>query len=124
MKFLANMSISPRTIAWPHAAGHDAIRLPAIGLQPAPDSEVIERALAEGRIILTMDRDYGQLLAESGQAAPSIVLFRLSHEEAAFVNQRLAEVLARHSRVLEVGAIISVDDDKIRFRLLPIIDLE
>ena len=122
MRFLANMGISPRTVEWLRSQGHDAVRLREIGLQRATDAEVTARALAEGRIVLTMDRDYGQLLAESGQCAPSVVLFRLSREQPTFVNERLAAVLARHSGALDSGAIVSVGDKTIRMRLLPILD--
>lgn len=51
---------------------------------------------------------------------PSVVLFRLSDERSEMVNRRLAEVLARCSEVLAMGAIVSVGDTTIRVRRLPL----
>ena len=96
MKFLANMGISPRTVEWLKSQGYDAIRLNEEGLQRLPDEEVLAKALAENRVLLTMDLGFGALLATSGRQAPTIVIFRLSDERSEVVNQRFNQVLQEH----------------------------
>lgn len=120
MKFLADMGISMRTVAWLRQQGHDALHLREQGLQRLPDKEIIVKARQEGRVVLTMDMDFGYLLAISGDIVPSILLFRLDNESAEVVNQRLAEVLARFGGELADGAIISVSQTAIRVRRLPV----
>jgi predicted nuclease of predicted toxin-antitoxin system len=114
------MGLSGRTVAWLRQLGHDAIHLREMGRQKATDREVMAQAADEGRVILTMDLDFGYLLSVSQQSTPSVILFRLSDERSNIVNARLSEVLACCAEALEQGAIISVDDSAIRVRRLPI----
>lgn len=120
MKFLADMGISTRTVAWLRQQGHDAVHLREERLQRLTDEEIIAKARAEQRILLTMDLDFGYLLAVSKEHVPSIVLFRLEDERSEVVNERLADVLIQCESVLETGAIISVSEAAIRVRRLPI----
>jgi predicted nuclease of predicted toxin-antitoxin system len=120
MKFLADMGISPRTVTWLKDQGHDAVRLSDEGLQRLPDADVMAKALAEKRILLTMDLGFGALLAMSRGQFPSTVIFRLSNETSKSVNGRLVEILDLFSADLESGAIISVSDETVRVRRLPL----
>ena len=120
MRFLADMGISTRTIAWLHEQGHDAVHVREQGLQRASDETIMAKAYAERRIVLTMDLDFGYLLAVSGEQRPSVILFRLSDERAEVVNEHLAAVIAQCANDLEAGAIVSVSEAAIRVRRLPI----
>ncbi len=119
MKFLANMGISTRTVTWLRQHGHDAVHLHDEGLQRATDEDIIAKARAEERIVLTMDLDFGYLLAISGEQLPSVILFRLEDESSEIVSQRLGDVIAHCTDDLEAGAIISVSETAIRVRHLP-----
>jgi predicted nuclease of predicted toxin-antitoxin system len=109
-----------RTVAWLRQRGHDAIHLREEALQRLPDEEILTKARTEKRILLTMDLDFGDLLAVSGEQLPSVILFRLADERSEVVNRRLADVLAQCMSDLEAGAIISVNEVSIRVRDLPI----
>jgi predicted nuclease of predicted toxin-antitoxin system len=114
------MGISLRTVAWLRQQEHDAVHLREEGLQRLPDEDILAKARAEERILLTMDLDFGYLLAVSGEQLPSVILFRLSDERSEVVNRRLADVLAQGETDLETGAIISVSEAVFRVRHLPI----
>jgi predicted nuclease of predicted toxin-antitoxin system len=86
----------------------------------ASDSQIVERARAESRIILTFDLDFGDVLALVVHEEPSVIIFRLSDERADAVNQRLSAVLNERSNELENGALIVVEDTRYRVRNLPI----
>ena len=120
MKWLADMGVSPRTVAWLRERGEEALHLREEGLQRAKDPAILKKARTEGRILLTMDLDFGYLLAVSGQHLPSVVLFRLADERPDSVNARLAEVLAQRGADLEAGAIVTVTENALRVRRLPI----
>lgn len=120
MRFLADMGISMHTVAWLRQQGHDAVHLREEGLQRLPDTEAMTKARSENRIVLTMDLDFGYLLAVSRASLPSVILFRLSDESSEVVNVHLAEVLSRCASDLQSGAVISVSDTAIRVRKLPI----
>jgi predicted nuclease of predicted toxin-antitoxin system len=105
MRFLADMGISGLTVAWLRGEGHDAVHLRDEGLQRLSDPEITGKARAEDRVLLTMDLDFGYLMAVSGEQLPSVVLFRLSDERAEVVNGRLAAVFAQCGSDLAAGAI-------------------
>jgi predicted nuclease of predicted toxin-antitoxin system len=90
------------------------------GLQRLPDEEIIEKARQEKRIILTHDLDFGRLIALSQSRLPSVITFRLDNMEPAQVNHYLLETLARFEEELTVGALVSVNEQAIRARALPI----
>lgn len=120
MKFLADMGISPRTVNWLKNRGYDAVHLVEEGLETLPDDEILVKARNEGRILLTVDLDFGYLLAISGEQLPSVILFRLGNERYEIIHERLAEVLSLCERDLATGVIVSVTDETYRVRRLPI----
>jgi len=120
MRFLANMGISPVTVVFLRQAGHDAVHLHEAGLDTLPDSHILDKARFEQRALLTSDLDFGDLLAASGAALPTVVVLRLRSMVPDNVNRHLAMLLAQHSTELEQGAIVSVAEDHIRVRRLPI----
>jgi predicted nuclease of predicted toxin-antitoxin system len=120
MRFLANMGISPVTVAFLPHAGHEAIHLHEEGLDNLPDSQVLQKAHLERRVLLTSDLDFGDLLAASGAALPTVVVFRLRSMVPDNVNRHVTMLLAQHSAELEAGAVVSVAEDHIRVRRLPI----
>ena len=120
MKFLADMGISPATVGWLGSRGHDAVHLHERGWDRLPDSEILEKARDEGRVLLTHDLDFGQLLALSGATSPSVIVFRLADMRPDSVNRHLELVLQHAADDLERGAIVSVREDQIRVRSLPI----
>jgi predicted nuclease of predicted toxin-antitoxin system len=71
--------------------------------------------------LLTVDLDFGYLLAVSGATLPSVILFRLGNESYHVINERLAFVLNRCDSDLVAGAMISVSDRDFRVRQLPIL---
>ena len=120
MKFLADMGISMRTVAWLRKLGHDAVHLREEGLQRLSDEKILVKARLEERSLLTMDLDFGYLLAVSKGLMPSVILFRLDDESSEMVNQQLVKVLTFHRSDIEAGTIISVNEAAIRVRRLPI----
>lgn len=120
MRFLADMGISPRTVAHLRRSGHDVVELRDAGLERLPDTAVLEKARREGRVVLTHDLDFGDLLAASGDALPSVVLFRLPDMTPGNVNRYLDALLASHAGDLERGSVLSVTERRVRVRTLPI----
>jgi predicted nuclease of predicted toxin-antitoxin system len=87
----------------------------------AADADIFAKAIAENRIVLTFDLDFGEILALAGAAVTSVVLFRLNNTRTPFVQMRLEAVLAADGTALEQGAIIIVEDGRHRLRNLPIV---
>jgi predicted nuclease of predicted toxin-antitoxin system len=120
MKFLADMGISPSTVAFLQGLGHDALHLHDQDLGRLQDPAILEKARAESRVLLTHDLDFGELIAASGARLPSIIVFRLRNMRPEQVNRYLHAIITQHEASLVQGAIISVTEGQIRVRLLPL----
>lgn len=74
MRFLADENFPRASVELLRGAGYDvaAIAEDSPGIQ---DSAVLERAAAENRIILTFDRDYGELIYRLGLPPPQGLLY-------------------------------------------------
>lgn len=121
IKFLADMGVSTKTVLWLRNNGYEAVHLLEQGLYRLSDADVLEKARMENRVLLTMDLDFGYLLAISKQEMPSVILFRLQNETSENVNQRLNEVLTHLADELtSKWVIVSVDEKKIRVRKFPL----
>jgi len=85
-----------------------------------PNGEILAKARAEERVLLTHDLDFGELLAASGGELPSVIIFRLKDMRSENVNFHLFSILEKQSAALEKGVVCSVSERKVRIRALPI----
>ena len=120
MRFLLDMGISQSVATWLKSMGHDAMHLNDESLHQLKDLFILQKAIAEQRTILTTDMDFGQLLAFSKYHQASVIQFRTSVFTPFSIREKLKLVFERFSIQLEEGYIITVEDNRIRFRKLPI----
>ena len=62
MKFLLDQDVYMSTARFLQDSGHDVIRVAQLGLARAADEELLHTAYAQQRIMVTRDRDYGNLV--------------------------------------------------------------
>jgi predicted nuclease of predicted toxin-antitoxin system len=122
VRFLADMGVDVRVVDWLRRQGHDAVHLRERGMHRAPDREIFDAALAEDRVVLTFDLDFGDLAALGPDDRAHVVIFRLANARASNVIGRLAAVLADSADVFNRGVIVTVEDRRHRIRYLPIGD--
>jgi predicted nuclease of predicted toxin-antitoxin system len=122
LKFLVDMPVTPQAVAHLQAKGHDAVHASAVGLGAKPDSEILERARAEDRIVITADLDYPRLLALLKLDRPGVILFRGGSYSDAAMLALLDRVLAQSEALNLECSITVVDQHRIRRRRLPLTD--
>ena len=120
MKFLVDMPLSPGLATWLIGQGHDAIHASQLGLERAADDEIIERARAESRIVITADLDYPRLLALEQLLSPGLVLFRGGDFSEAECVTRFSHALASVPTDELAVSIVVIERGRIRRRRLPI----
>jgi predicted nuclease of predicted toxin-antitoxin system len=120
MRLLADMHIAPRTVSFLRSLGHDVVRVDELLLPSAADDAIVAAATHDGRHILTQDLDFSASVALSGRTGPSVISLRLSSSRVERVNTVLQEVLPGLEKVLVEGAIVTVQDGRVRFRRLPV----
>jgi predicted nuclease of predicted toxin-antitoxin system len=120
MRFLADMGVSRRVVEWLRQQGHDVIYLREEGLRRLPNGEIFLKAIAEERIVLTFDLDFGEIVALCQARPASVVLFRLNNTKSDFTIRRLEVALQDAVEALESGAEVVVEDWRHRIRHLPL----
>jgi predicted nuclease of predicted toxin-antitoxin system len=103
------------------ANGHDAIAVRDIGLSDASDDEILDRAAADERAVISHDTDFGTLLAFRRVRRPSFILIRSSDpltpdEQAMLITANLEAI----SEDLDAGAIVVFARGHLRTRRLPV----
>lgn len=120
MRFLLDMNL-PRVLGQRlMAEGHTCRHVGDIGMGQASDWAIVEEAKTTGEVILTHDLDYGHLLAFSGAAAPSVVIFRLRNTHPHNLFLRFVQTRGEIERSLLEGAIVVLEDAALRIRDLPV----
>ncbi len=120
MRFLADMGVAMRVVEWLREQGHDAAHLRDENLQQMPDPDIFHKAATEQRILVTFDLDFGEVVALSGQQNVSVVLFRLHNTRTPHVIERLNVALQETEQILPSGAIMVVEESRLRMRRLPL----
>jgi predicted nuclease of predicted toxin-antitoxin system len=78
LNLLVDESLSRRVARLLATAGHDAVHIGDLGLLGAADASVMDAAREAGRVLVSADTDFGELLALGSYAGPSVVLLRRS----------------------------------------------
>lgn len=120
MQFLADMGVGMKVVEWLNSRGHDAIHLREQGLERLPNGEIFDKAVDEGRVVLTFDLDFGEIAATTSGSRASVIVFRLHNTRVTHVIDRLRSVLAESSAALNGGVVITVEESRHRIRRFPI----
>lgn len=117
MKFLANENIPSVAAAMLEASGHDVLHV-ARACPGSSDTDILEQACSQGRIVITFDRDYGELVFRLKKPLPSgVVYLRFDPMWPTEPGEILAAVIAN---VPLEGRFTVVERHRIRQRPLPI----
>ncbi|HAK93580.1 MAG TPA: hypothetical protein DCM87_00860 [Planctomycetes bacterium] len=114
MRFLADENIHGAFVEWLRSKGHDVLHA-AESLSGEPDEVVLEVARSEKRILVTDDKDFGELVFHRRLASQGIVLMRLSSPRMEERLRRLAEVWSAIEAHL-AGRFVVLGDKKVRIR--------
>ena len=121
MKFLVDNALSPQIASGLRAAGHDAVHVREIGLQASADGAIVDRAIWEGRIIISADVDFGAIHAVRRLRKPSVVLLRHRSPRRPDAQLRmLVERLPELEQDLLDGSVVTFTQTHVRIRRLPI----
>jgi predicted nuclease of predicted toxin-antitoxin system len=97
-KFLANENVPVEAVQAARQQGHD---LEAVGeIEPgASDDVVLDRARTSGRVLVTFDKDFGNLVFRGGRRrSRGVVLLRPRLRSPDYLARFLLDVLAQRSQ--------------------------
>lgn len=117
MRVLANENVPGEAVEALRRRGHDVawVRSDRPG---SSDRDVLQWAQVEGRVLVTFDKDFGELAFRLGLPASSgIVLFRIRAKSPAHMAQMA--IAAFEARTDWAGHFSVVEDDRIRMTPFP-----
>lgn len=116
MRFLADENIPLKAIHLLRKNGYDVKSI----VEEAPrlsDRDVLELAEEEDRILITFDKDFGELAYRSELSASSgIILFRIPMRSADYISSMIVDVI--ESRSDWPGNFVVVEPGRLRIRAL------
>jgi predicted nuclease of predicted toxin-antitoxin system len=111
MKFLVDRCAGRRLAEWLRQEGHAVVESRERGRDPG-DRTLLDWAAAEGRVLVTIDTDFGKLVF--ADRMPHCGVVRLPDVPAARRLELMRRVLGAHAADLEAGAIVTVRGGRIR----------
>lgn len=117
MRFLLDESVDARLQAYLQRDGHDVTSVRLDHRPGMPDHEVLAVAREEGRILLTNDRDFGELIFRQRLPHQGVILFRLQSVSLDAKLGALREVLLHHAD--QLGSFLVVSEAGVRVRRHP-----
>ena len=116
MRILADENFPALSVQELEKLGHDVLWVRTV-MPGAGDDAILARAQTEERLLVTLDKDFGELAF--GRQLPAdcgVVLFRIKMTDAKAAAAKMARVL--NSRSDWIGNFAVVEDDRIRMRSL------
>jgi len=120
MKLLVDMNLSPQWLAVLRGAGWDSVHWSQVGMPDATDQEILAYAAANDCVVLTHDLDFGAILAVTHGKKPSVAQIRSENISVEAVGDRIIAALRLAEAELQAGALLTVEPDRTRLRLLPL----
>jgi predicted nuclease of predicted toxin-antitoxin system len=92
-----------------------------IGAANAPDAEIMAFAKANGYVVLTHDLDFSAILAVTRGEKPSVVQIRAEDVSPDAIGKPVSDALLQMTAELEEGALLAIDPNRTRLRLLSLL---
>ncbi len=114
MKFLIDASCDARLVDHLRHLGHDVTRVGPDYPARLRDSEVLAHAYREQRILVTDDRDFGELIFRQRHAHAGVIYLRLDTTQIAVRTARVDHVLTTYSGDLDKFIVVSTQTVRLR----------
>jgi len=119
MRFLADESCDFGVVRTLRAATHDVIVISEI-FPRADDAEVMEFAVVDDRILLTEDKDFGQLVYAQGRKTVGVILLRYPALARKRISEDVIKLVHMYGEGL-TGSFVVIQPGRIRISKKPVI---
>jgi predicted nuclease of predicted toxin-antitoxin system len=100
--------------------GIEAAHWSMLGPVNAPDPVIMAYASANGYVVITHDLDFSAILAATRGDKPSVVQIRAEDISPEAIGRQVIAALKQMADELEQGALLTIDPNRTRMRLLPL----
>jgi predicted nuclease of predicted toxin-antitoxin system len=113
MRFLVDECTGSKVADWLRNIGHDVFSVYDES-RGATDDEILTQAVEENWILVTNDKDFGELVFREGRAHRGVIFLRLDDEAAASKIAAMQLLLLNHADRLKDKFVV-VTDSQVRF---------
>jgi predicted nuclease of predicted toxin-antitoxin system len=121
VKILIDMNLTPAWVEFFTAHDIESVHWSDIGNPKALDPEIMTYARENRLVVFTHDLDFGNILAVTNARGPSVVQARVEDPIPSAIGAHVLTTIRENRAHLERGALISIDPDRRRVRILPIV---
>ncbi len=120
MRILIDMNLSPEWVKFFEQNKVQSTHWSEVGEANASDEDIFNWAREHGAWIFTHDLDFGAILAVGGESGPSVIQVRVEDLDPDRLGRDVLLLLKQFNVVLQKGALVVLDDNKTRVRILPL----
>src|SRR3990172_11614308 len=114
LRFLVDVGVSKKAEQWLQKQGYDTKNVRDINPR-MPDKEILKIAVSEKRMVITMDKDFGELVYNSGLPHAGVLLLRLEDAKSNEKVKIVEKILEKYPDKL-LNKFCVFKDDKLRIR--------
>lgn len=118
---LLDMNISPDWVSLIQSRGCKCQHWSKIGIPNEKDTSIMQWAVENNYIVFTHDLDFGTALALTHAKGPSVIQIRTDDVLSETLLDKFVQILQNYKDELKSGAILVLDENTLRVRLLPIL---
>ena len=115
MRFLADQDVYATTVRFLTGLGHDVVPVAQLGLAQAADSDLLQVAQEQRRLLVTRDRDFGGLVFVQGLGT-GVIYLRILPSTQGPVHTELERVLTLYPEEELLVAFVVIEPGRHRFR--------
>ena len=119
MRFMADHDVYLTTVQWLRAEGHDVITAKELSMQEADDVDLLTRAKALKRLLVSRDKDFGTLVFLDAISSLGFIFLRVAPSTVNEVHQELHRLLGEQTEVVLQQSYCVVEAHRYRIRRLP-----
>jgi predicted nuclease of predicted toxin-antitoxin system len=118
MKFLLDQDVYAITAEYLSSLGHDVVTAKELGLSQSADEEILRKAIASSRILVTRDRDFGNLVFVR-KVGMGVIYLRVNPLTIDGVHGELQRVINEHDEKELSNAFVVIEPSGYRVRRIP-----
>ena len=120
VRLVIDMNLSIEWVMFLEQAGYSAVHWSKVGDPRAPDSMIMNWAVAEERLVFTHDLDFGTALALTHAAGPSVLQVRGQRVLPEYMGPLVLGAIKQFEAELLAGALVVIEQSRNRVRILPL----
>jgi predicted nuclease of predicted toxin-antitoxin system len=120
LRIVVDMNLSVEWGPFLSKSGWPTVHWSKVGDPRAEDATIMAWALAEGRVVLTHDLDFGTALALTHAGGPSVLQVRGRRILPEHMGPIVLAALPRYETELSAGALVVPEETRSRARILPL----